>query len=83
MHSSLRTPLLRLVESELHDLCQPVTALQCRLELGRMEGSGEAALAALDGALEDVTRLFAAIATMRAQLQEADAAAAGEVVPCH
>jgi hypothetical protein len=23
---------------ELHDLCQPLTALQCRLEMGRMIG---------------------------------------------
>ncbi|MDE1161693.1 MAG: hypothetical protein PW792_07070 [Acidobacteriaceae bacterium] len=60
--------LLQQMERELHDLCQPVTSLQCRLELGKMMG-GEAALAeAAEGALEDVARIFTAVSRMRAQL---------------
>jgi len=27
---------------ELHDLCQPLTAMQCRLEVGKMLGHTEA-----------------------------------------
>ena len=30
--------MLQEIESELHDLCQPLTTLQCRLELGLMCG---------------------------------------------
>lgn len=62
------TELLRGLERELHDLCQPVTSLQCRLELGRMTGGEEALLEAVDGALEDSARVFAAIARMRERL---------------
>lgn len=64
----MRDGLLGELERELHDLSQPVTSLQCRLELGKMIGGEEALLEAADGALEDASRIFAAVARIRARL---------------
>jgi ribosomal 50S subunit-associated protein YjgA (DUF615 family) len=60
--------------AELHDLCQPLTALQCRLELGRMLGSKSALDEAIDGGLEETRRMFEMIARIRQRLLEDDAA---------
>jgi C4-dicarboxylate-specific signal transduction histidine kinase len=54
--------------AELHDLCQPLTALQCRLELGRMLGHAGALEESIDGALEETRRMFEVIAQMRQRL---------------
>jgi hypothetical protein len=54
--------------AELHDLCQPLTALQCRLEIGRMLGHAGALEEAVDGALEETRRIFEVITLMRQQL---------------
>jgi hypothetical protein len=54
--------------AELHDLCQPLTALQCRLELGRMLGDSAALQEAVNGGLEETRRMFEAIALMRQRL---------------
>jgi hypothetical protein len=53
---------------ELHDLCQPLTALQCRLEMGRMLGHPEALEEAVTGGLEETRRMFDIIAHMRQRL---------------
>jgi C4-dicarboxylate-specific signal transduction histidine kinase len=62
--------------TELHDLCQPLTALQCRLEMGRMLGHAGALEEAIDGGLEETRRMFEVIARMRQRLlgieEEAD-----------
>jgi hypothetical protein len=55
---------------ELHDLCQPLTALQCRLELGTLLGHSEALEDAIRGGLEETRRMFHIIAQMRLRLQE-------------
>lgn len=55
---------------ELHDLCQPLTALQCRLEMGRMLGHPEALGEAVKGGLEETRRMFQIIAHMRQRLLE-------------
>ncbi|HSY37718.1 MAG TPA: hypothetical protein VK814_18330 [Acidobacteriaceae bacterium] len=55
---------------ELHDLCQPLTALQCRLEMGRMLGNPEALEEAVKGGLEETRRMFRIIAHMRQRLVE-------------
>jgi len=60
---------------ELHDLCQPLTALQCRLELGRMLGGAEAFEEAVNGGLEETRRMFDVIAHMRQRLLEMQQAA--------
>ncbi len=55
---------------ELHDLCQPLTALQCRLELAEMIGNPEAFEEAVKGGLEETRRMFDIIAHMRQRLLE-------------
>lgn len=53
---------------ELHDLCQPLTALQCRLEMGKMLGHPEALEEAVNGGLKETRRMFHIIAQMRQRL---------------
>ena len=60
--------LLKQMHNELHDLCQPLTALQCRLEMGRMLGTGEAFEEAVRGGLEETRRMFEAVARLRRTL---------------
>lgn len=71
--ATMQRPELRELERELHDLCQPLTALQCRLELGKVIGGEAALLEAADGALEDSARVFAGVARMRERLLALDA----------
>lgn len=54
--------------AELHDLCQPLTALQCRLEIGRMLGHLGSFEEAVNGSLEETHRLFEVIARIRQRL---------------
>lgn len=54
--------------AELHDLCQPLTALQCRLEMGRMQNHENALVEAVDGSLEETRRMFEVIARIRQRL---------------
>jgi hypothetical protein len=56
------------IERGLHDLAQPLTALQCRLELGILMGDPDALLEAATGALVDTGRMFAEIGQMRERL---------------
>lgn len=60
---------------ELHDLCQPLTALQCRLEFARMLGHAEAFEEAVNGGLEETRRMFAIIIHMRERLLDIEIAA--------
>lgn len=65
------------MHEELHDLCQPLTALQCVLELGRMQrresAPGEdALLECVNGALEETQRIFAVIERIRQRLLAED-----------
>ncbi len=59
---------LELSNKELHDLCQPLTALRFRLEAGRMLGNSEAFEEAVNGGLEDALRMFEIVAQMRDRL---------------
>ncbi len=54
---------------ELHDLCQPLTALRCRLEISRMQGQEAAFADAIDESLEQTQRMFDVVARMRQRLQ--------------
>jgi hypothetical protein len=58
------------MEAVLHDLCQPLTILQCKLELGLLKGNQEAANAAMTEGLRECTRLNAAVNTMRNLMQQ-------------
>ncbi len=54
--------------AELHDLCQPLTALQCRLEMGRMLSHPSSLEEAVDESLEEIRRMFEVIARIRQRL---------------
>ncbi|MGC9198497.1 MAG: hypothetical protein ACP5E5_06090 [Acidobacteriaceae bacterium] len=72
----LRTPQdIELTYAELHDLCQPLTALQCQLEFSKAERGGDSTKRAGDSteqmicaALEQTRRIFAVIERMRSRL---------------
>ena len=54
------------LDQELHDLCQPLASLQCRLEIGRMLDNEVALREAVDGGLEDLQRLHTVLQRIRA-----------------
>lgn len=54
--------------AELHDLCQPLTALQCCLEMTRIPGHAEPLERAIEDSLQQTRRLFEAITRMRRRL---------------
>ena len=60
----------------LHDLCQPLTVLQCRLEMGRLMDTPESYRDAVTLALADCYRLMNTVETMREIVRRA----AGEPV---
>ena len=60
--------VFRELERELHDLCQPVTSLQCRLELGKICGDQASLVEATEGALDDTVRIFEAVMRLRERL---------------
>jgi signal transduction histidine kinase len=61
--------LLKTIERELHDLCQPLTTLQCRLELAEMCADEVSLMEAVKGSLQETERLFRGIQLMRERLQ--------------
>jgi hypothetical protein len=58
------------IEVALHDLCQPLTVLQCKLELGLLKGGEEATHAAVLDGLKECKRLNAVVLTMRELIQQ-------------
>jgi hypothetical protein len=52
----------------LHELCQPVTALQFRLEIGRLAGDPNASRQAFEECLAETRRICEAIGVMRCVL---------------
>jgi signal transduction histidine kinase len=61
----LFTEMFTGMEEALHDLCQPLTVLQCKLEIGLLRGGEEAAHKAVLDGLRECKRLNAAVTTMR------------------
>jgi signal transduction histidine kinase len=55
----------------LHDLCQPLTTLQCRLEMAGLTGTPEGYREAVDRGLEECARLTDAVGLMREIVREA------------
>ena len=70
---------LRRLSKALHDVCQPLTTLQCRLELAGVLGTEAAYRDAVEQGLGECSRLMDAVEQMRelvrAAAQGADAAA--------
>ena len=62
---------LRQLSKALHDLCQPLTTLQCRLEMASVLGTDAAHREAVELGLRECTRLMDAVEQMRALVRAA------------
>ena len=69
----IKNPFLREIEIQLHDLCQPVTVLQCRLELAQLSGAPQDLGEAVTGALDDTRRILLSVRDLRERLLLEDA----------
>ncbi len=58
-------PAMRDIAEALHALCQPLMALQCRLEIGQLLGTETAFREAVLESLPECERLMDRVATMR------------------
>lgn len=68
---------MRQIGTALHDLCQPLTTLQCRLEMAELVGTPEAYREAVETALGECGRLAAVVSSMRDLVRRANERAAG------
>ena len=55
---------------KLHDLCQPLTALQCRLEIGMLHGRPETMRATIEEALHECERMNNRVHAMQNLLRD-------------
>ena len=69
MHNQISEEMISGIEVALHDLCQPLTVLQCKLELGLLKGGEEATHAAVVDGLHECKRMNAVVKTMRELVQ--------------
>ncbi len=69
--------VLEEISASLHDMCQPLTALQCRLEIGQMFGTAEAYAEAVEEALRESERLLIAVSGIREMVRHAREQAQG------
>ena len=53
------------ISKALHDLCQPLTALQCRLEIAKLSGSAEECREGVEMGLVECGRLIDGVGLMR------------------
>jgi hypothetical protein len=60
-----REELVEGIDRLLHELCQPLTVLQCRLAMGELDGRQEALREAITAGLGECTRLNDAVSAMR------------------
>jgi signal transduction histidine kinase len=67
----LESKQIEAIAAALHEMCQPLTALQCRLELGGIRQSAHAMREDIGGAMDDCARMMAAVSRMRAVVAEA------------
>jgi signal transduction histidine kinase len=63
--ASSKDTMLNELEDELHELCQPLTALHFRLEVGKADGGERALHEAVEGALDETARMVHAVRRMR------------------
>jgi hypothetical protein len=73
MQLSCRETFVQAILEDLHELCQPLTALQCRLEVARMPGEPRMLLETVEDSLMQTRRMFAAVAVMRERLLSEEA----------
>jgi signal transduction histidine kinase len=68
---------MKQIGKAVHDLCQPLTTLQCRLELAGLTGTPDAYREAVDLGLAECRRLVEEVGSMReivrAAMQQAEA----------
>jgi signal transduction histidine kinase len=64
----------------LHELCQPLTTLQCRLEIAGLTGTAEAYREAVELGLAECARLMEIVSAMQGIVRAARLAEAGELV---
>jgi len=57
----------------LHDLCQPLTTLQCRLEIAMMDPTPDEMQQAIEDGLAECVKLNAAIRRMQEQVHHLNA----------
>ena len=62
---------LQRLSKALHDLCQPLTTLQCRLEMAGVIGTNEAYREAVEMGLAECSRLMAAVESVRGVVRAA------------
>ncbi len=62
---------LRQLNQALHDLCQPMTTLQCRLEMAGVVGTNEAYREAVEQGLTECSRLIESVDAMRGMVRAA------------
>ncbi len=67
------------LKKAMHDMCQPLTTLQCRLEMAGVVGTAEAYREAVELGLVECSRLLSAVDAMREVVRAAvrDAKQAG------
>lgn len=76
--TELGTELRAELRKGLHDLGQPLTALQCRLYLGQMDGhSAEALLAAVSESMTECERVIACVRDLQTMVERGEAREAG------
>jgi C4-dicarboxylate-specific signal transduction histidine kinase len=62
---------LQQLSKALHDLCQPMTTLQCRLEMAGVMGTADAYREAVELGLTECSRLIEAVDAMRGMIRAA------------
>ena len=62
---------LRRLSKALHDLCQPLTTLQCRLEMASVVGTDVGYREAVELGLVECSRLMEAVESMRGLVRAA------------
>jgi signal transduction histidine kinase len=63
----------------LHELCQPLTTLQCRLEIAALTGTAEAYREMVELGLVECARLMEIVSAMQGIVRAARSAEAGEL----
>lgn len=69
--------MFRDLDRELHNLCQPLTTLQGRLELAQIMGDAASMKEAVDSGVVEAQRVVAAVTRMRERLEREEKAPGG------